>query len=46
MKMRNWAAAALLVCAAILIAVGVLTGQPAGVHTKATTICLECIGIG
>lgn len=46
MKIRNWAAAALLICAAVLITVGVLTSQHDAVHTKAATICLECIGIG
>lgn len=35
-----------LVLAAVLICVGIFTNQPEAVHTKASTICLECIGIG
>ena len=38
--------ALLLAAAALLIAVGALTGQGTAVLTKAARICLECVGIG
>lgn len=36
----------LLIAAAILITVGIFTGEPSVVLAKAVKICLECIGIG
>ncbi len=36
----------LLTIAVLLIVAGFLFGDPAAILTKATNICLECIGIG
>ncbi len=46
MTKRSWAFAGLLVLAAVLIIVGIVTGQPGQVLSKAAKICLECVGIG
>ena len=45
MKKHVWTAL-LLLCAAVLIGVGIGLDQPGEVLTKATHVCLECIGIG
>jgi len=39
-------AIAILVVASIAIAIGVVQGEALIVLKKATTICLECIGLG
>ncbi|HOT27222.1 MAG TPA: CD1871A family CXXC motif-containing protein [Candidatus Ozemobacteraceae bacterium] len=31
---------------AVLLALGVMLGEPAKIFEKATAICLQCIGIG
>ncbi len=36
----------LIVVGAALVCFGVMRGEVSGVLTKATHICLECIGIG
>lgn len=46
MMKKTIAAGLALVLAAVLVCAGILTDQPRTVHTKASTICLECIGIG
>ena len=45
-RMRHRTAAALILLAAVLIAAGVLRGDPSAVMNKAIFICLECIGVG
>lgn len=45
--MRKYVGTALLLlCAAVLIGVGLFLGQGRQVMTKAINVCLECIGIG
>lgn len=34
------------IIAILLLVAGIVTGQPQAVWTKASKICLECIGIG
>lgn len=34
------------IIATLLVVAGIVTGQPQVVWTKASKICLECIGIG
>ncbi len=36
----------LLAISAVLLFVGIYSGEPAAVWQKAVTICLSCIGIG
>lgn len=36
----------ILLIAIIFIALGIVNNEPKSVFRKATTICLECIGIG
>lgn len=43
---KNAPALLLLVCAAVLIAVGIWQRQPAQVLSKAVRVCMECVGIG
>ena len=43
---RNVITIALLVLSAVLIAAGVITGEPDTVLNKAAKVCMECIGIG
>ena len=45
-KYRIWAGSILLAGGIILIAAGIMRGEPATVLTKAAVICMECIGIG
>lgn len=43
---RKKLAAAVLVTAALLMVLGIASGQNAQVLAKAARICLECVGIG
>ncbi|SEW16827.1 hypothetical protein SAMN05216413_1359 [Ruminococcaceae bacterium KH2T8] len=43
---RNLTAILLIVCAAVLIIVGISMHQPESVLHKAVRICMECIGLG
>ena len=36
----------ILLAACVLVAVGILTGQPSLVMEKAAKVCMECVGIG
>ena len=45
-RTHHFVSLALVVAAVALISVGVLTGEVQLVLTKATNICMECIGIG
>ncbi|WP_283683609.1 CD1871A family CXXC motif-containing protein [Parablautia sp. Marseille-Q6255] len=45
-RQRMYARAAVLLCGAVFLAVGVARGELATLFLKATNICLECIGIG
>lgn len=45
MKKNVWAIL-LISAAVILIAVGVMLGQPGEVLRKAVRICMECVGLG
>ena len=46
MTKRACLLAGLFLVAAIFTVVGIVSGEPAVVLTKAVTICLECVGIG
>lgn len=43
---KNLPAAVTLALAAVLIALGIVQGQPAQVLAKAIRVCMECVGIG
>lgn len=43
---KNAPALALLVIGAVFLAIGVWQGDVASVLTKATNVCMECIGLG
>lgn len=43
---RNRATAALLLCGALFLALGVWRGEAEIVFRKAVNICMECIGLG
>ena len=45
-KNRKWITLALLLVSCGMIAAGIVRGEPAVVLTKATSICMQCIGIG
>ena len=42
---RKWITLAALAVSLCLIIVGIATGEPEVVLTKATSICMQCIGI-
>lgn len=44
-KNRKWITLAVLTAAVCLIAVGIVRGEPSVVLSKATHICMQCIGI-
>ena len=44
-KNKKWITIAVLAVAVIMIAAGIVKGEPSIVLTKAKTICLQCIGI-
>ncbi|MDD2232028.1 MAG: CD1871A family CXXC motif-containing protein [Sphaerochaetaceae bacterium] len=46
MKRNVLFSAAVLAIAAAFIAIGIWIGEPSDVFSKATMICMECIGIG
>ena len=46
MKKRPTAALVVLLMGAVMIAIGVVRGEPDIVLHKAVRICLECIGLG
>ena len=46
MTKRACLLAGLFLVAAVFTVVGIVSGEPAVVLTKAVTICLECVGIG
>ncbi|MBQ9942572.1 MAG: hypothetical protein IJP03_06160 [Christensenellaceae bacterium] len=43
---KIWPALLLLAVAAVFIGIGLLQAQHQDVLKKATTICMECIGLG
>lgn len=46
MKNKGFITVLLLVVSAVLVGVGLWSGDNASVLGKAVTVCLECIGIG
>lgn len=46
MKYKKYIKYVILALSIILIVLGVFTGEAKAVLSKATRICLECIGIG
>ena len=46
MKFSKWIKYIILVLSVVMIIAGVITGEAQAVLSKATRICLECIGIG
>lgn len=42
----RWAGAAVAVLGLVMMGLGICRGELAVMFTKATNICLECIGIG
>jgi hypothetical protein len=45
-RTKNMIAILLIAAGAVIMIAGILRGEAADVLRKATTICLECIGIG
>lgn len=45
-KTRTVLSCIILVLAVAFLAIGIYTGELETVFTKATNVCLECIGIG
>lgn len=43
---RNKFALLILLCAAILLGIGLYKGQAKSVLNKAARICMECVGLG
>ena len=44
-KNKRWITIAVLAAAACMIAAGIVNGEPVVVLTKATSICMQCIGL-
>lgn len=44
-KNKKWITIAVLTAAVCMIIAGIINGEPSVVLTKATSICLQCIGI-
>lgn len=44
-KNKKWITLVVLAIAVCMIIAGVINGEPVVVLTKATSICLQCIGI-
>lgn len=44
-KNKKWITLAVLAAAVCMIVAGIANGEPGVVLTKATSICLQCIGI-
>lgn len=44
-KNIRWITLGVLIVALVMIVIGISNGEPSVVLTKATSICLQCIGI-
>ena len=42
----KWITLAVFLIGAVMIGLGIARGEPVTVLTKATSICMQCIGIG
>lgn len=46
MAKKTYVLAGLFGLAAVMVIIGIASGDPGRVLTKAVTICLECVGLG